>query len=285
VTATSATGTRRLQAHGVEHVTALLESDFGRLSRGSWAVGNHYLLDALDRGEHDRFVLWPGDDPVAVVYAGPTGTVVPAGDPAAGSALAQAAEDAGWRILIGDAPIFRAILAGAGRALFRRKPSAREQRFMVAGPAAAQTGRLECLRRARRDDLDQLTDFACRLHVEDRMGPPISRTGRAAVRTRMQDSVDRGATWVVERDGAPVGKVDLSLRSRRRGAQIAGVFVASEWRGRGLASGAVTTLTADLLADGFPVVTLHVRSDNAPAIAAYTRAGYTDQGAWLLALR
>nr|MBA2579026.1 GNAT family N-acetyltransferase [Euzebyaceae bacterium] len=40
-----------------------------------------------------------------------------------------------------------------------------------------------------------------------------------------------------------------------------------------------------LLADGFPVVTLHVRSDNAPAIAAYTRAGYTDQGAWLLALR
>jgi ribosomal protein S18 acetylase RimI-like enzyme len=40
-----------------------------------------------------------------------------------------------------------------------------------------------------------------------------------------------------------------------------------------------------LLGQGLAGVTLHVRSDNGSAIAAYRRAGYVDRGAWLLAIR
>ncbi|MDP9406059.1 MAG: GNAT family N-acetyltransferase, partial [Actinomycetota bacterium] len=140
-------------------------------------------------------------------------------------------------------------------------------------------------RRATARDVDALTEHACRLHVEDRMGPPIARSNRPAVRARMSDSIVRGLTFVVERNGVAVAKLDLSLRSRRRGAQIAGVYVMPAYRGQGIAGGAVATLARELLAEGLPGVTLHVRADNAAAIAAYRRAGLTDRGPWTLALR
>lgn len=276
----------RLNRAGTPHVVGLLERDFGRAEPGQWAFTNHYLLDALDRGEFDRFIVWPTHDPVAVLYFGATGTLVPAGDPAAAVALAETADQTGWRVLIGDLPITQALLDSASRVLFWRKVSAREQRFMAATRASVPDHDPPGgFRLAVPSDLERLTDFACQLHVEDRMGPPISRSGRGAVRSRMAESVAQSATWVVEREGAVVAKVDLSMRSRRRGAQLAGVYVAVEWRGRGIATGAVRALTRQLLDDGHPVVSLHVRADNAPAIAAYRRAGFKDERPWLLALR
>ena len=100
----------------------------------------------------------------------------------------------------------------------------------------------------------------------------------------MRDSIRRGTTWVIERD-AIVAKVDVSLASPQRGAQIAGVFVHRAWRGRGLAARAVAAVSAELIADGLPGVTLHVRADNPAGRAAYARAGFVDRGSWMLALR
>ena len=37
--------------------------------------------------------------------------------------------------------------------------------------------------------------------------------------------------------------------------------------------------------DRCAAVSLHVRSDNVAAIRAYERAGFVDEGAWILALR
>jgi hypothetical protein len=276
----------RLTRAGAARVMDALERDFGRLPEGEWAHAHHYLLDALDRGEHGRFVVWPGNDPVAVLYCGSTGTLVPAGNAAAAAAFAEIAEQTGWRILIGDLPIAEAMLEQPSRALFRRRISARQQRFMTATAASVESGEPPTgLRLAVGSDLEQLTDFACQLHIEDQMGPPISRSGRAAVRSRMLESIIQSATWVVERNGMPVAKIDLSLRSRRRGAQIAGVFVAPRWRNLGIAREAVRAVAHELLDDGLPVVSLHVRADNASAIAAYRRAGFQDQRPWLLALR
>lgn len=287
---------QRLDARGIDRVVALLER--GRREWPDDGVLRHQqLLDALDRGAHDRFVAWPPRRPVGVLYTGGGGTVVPAGDPAAGPPLAEAAERTGWRVLIGDAPIGHSLLEAGPRGLFRRRPSAREQRFMVALPGAARPrdgGRdasaapgseVATMRRARREDVDVLTDYACRLHVEDRMGPPITAAGRDAVRARMVDSVARGATWVAERDGTVVAKIDIALHSRTRGAQIAGVYVDASARGLGVAGAAIADVTRRLLDEGLPGVTLHVRADNQPAIAAYRRAGFTDRGPWVLALR
>jgi ribosomal protein S18 acetylase RimI-like enzyme len=282
---------RRLEADQVARTTALLERDFDRppqVSRaGSPALPNAVLLDALDNGEHHRFLLWPGDEPVALLFASGTGTLVPAGDPAAVPALAEPAERIGWRVLIGDARISQGLLDALPGGVFRRRIRAREQRFMAyeAGEELPPGDAPEGFRRARARDLEPLVDFACRLHVEDLMGPPIARTSRGGVRARMQETIDRGTTFVVERGGVAVAKADLSLRSRRRGAQIAGVYVDAAVRGQGIATGLIRSLVRMLTAEGIPSVSLHVRADNAPAIAAYARAGMSDRGSWVLALR
>jgi uncharacterized protein len=275
---------RSMRRSDLPEVVHLLETDFGREPGIGWQR-HQFLLDAIDRGELDRFAVWPQRDIAAVVYVGTGGTVVPAGDPHAGAALAGAADGSAWRVLIGDAPIARAVMSASSRGVFRRRATAREQRFLVGVSVPAATPAPEGMRLAGLDDLPAITEMACLLHVEDEMGPPIPRASRAGVRSRMRDSILRGTTWVVERQGRPVAKVDLSIASTLRGAQIAGVYVDRAFRGLGIAGDCVAAISRQLLDAGLPVVTLHVRGDNTPALRAYARAGFVDRGAWLLALR
>jgi uncharacterized protein len=249
------------------------------------SLAHQFLLDALDRGDVGRFYVWARDEAMAVCYLGESGTALPAGHPDGGEALAVALDAVTWRVVIGDAALAVRIVETSSRGLLRRRPRGREQRFMVQEGSPRRRPTVPGLRRARTGDLDTLTAFACALHVEDEMGPPIGRTGRVAVRARMRDSVVAGATWVVERDGRPVAKIDAALRSPRWGAQIAGVYVDPAWRARGLAGDAVAAVSEELRAEHMPGVTLHVRADNVPALRAYERAGFVDRGAWILALR
>ena len=274
----------RLDDATLPQVVDLLAHDFGRSGPPDGVLANQVLLDALDRGEQQRFLVWPNTDPRAVMYMSGVGTLVPAGDAAAGPAFAAAAERAGWRVLVGDAPLSEALLDAYPRGLFRRRPAGREQRFM-ATTAPSDLPRPLGFRRGTYEDVPVLTDFACALHVEDQMGPPLARSTRPAVRARMADSVAHGLTYVVERDRVVVAKFDLSLHSRDRGAQIAGVYVEPDYRGQGITTGAIAAMVRELLLDGLPGVTLHVRADNAAAIAAYRKAGLTDRGAWTLAIR
>lgn len=275
----------RLDAADLDRVRQLLHDDFGRQPQPYAALANQVLLDAIDRGERERFLVWPPDDVRAVLYVSPIGTIVPAGDAAAGQAFAAAVERSGWRVMVGDAVIAEAMLDAYPRGLFRRRPSGREQRFMTALTAAGDVPRAKGFRRATYDDVAVLTEYACSLHVEDEMGPPLSRAARPAVRARMADSVAHGLTYVVERDRRVVAKFDVSLHSRDRGAQIAGVYVEPDYRGQGITGQAIAAIIRELTGSGLPGVTLHVRSDNMPAIAAYRRAGMVDRGAWTLAIR
>lgn len=277
----------RLRLAEVPEVITALEQDFGRLPQGLWDPRHHYLLDALDRQESQRFIVWGDDRPRSVVHIGLTGTVVPAGDPRGAAELAPFVDRSRWRIMIGDEAITAALLdLGGGRSWWRRRPSVRVQRFMTVDHTTIPSiGPVDGFRRGSYTDLGWLEEFACQLHVEDQMGPPLQGTARVSVRQRMAESVDRGMTWVVERSGQPVAKVDLSLHSVSRGAQVAGVFVHPSWRGRGIAGTMVNALSRELLSSGMPVVSLHVRDDNEPAIHAYRNAGYVQRGNWLLALR
>lgn len=276
----------RLRLSDVPDLVGALESDFGRLPPDQWDPRHHYLLDALDRQESQRFVVWGDRAPRAVVHLGLSGTVVPAGDPRGAADLAPFVERSRWRIMIGDEPVARALLEHSGsRSWWRRRPTVRIQRFLATDGQHVDGASVEGFRRGWRQDLDVLEEFACALHVEDRMGTPLQGTARAGVRHRMAESVDRGMTWVVERQGRAVAKADLSLHSLRRGAQIAGVYVDPDHRGQGIAHGLIAQLSRELLASGLPVVSLHVRDDNDRAIRAYRRAGFTERGRWLLALR
>jgi uncharacterized protein len=239
----------------------------------------------LDRGDHRRCLVWPADEPRAVCHVGAGGRLLPAGDPAASAALAGALGGDNWRVLIGEQAIGDALVKAWGRRLWRRT-SVREQRYMRVLPEEiAEVPPPEGMRSARMTDLDPVTELAARLHVEDLMRPPLSRAGRGSVRTRMAESIRRGDTFVVERDGAVLAKTDVSLYSRSRGAQIAGVYVDDRVRGQGIATTLVAAVARSLVLEGLPGVTLHVRRDNAPAHRAYRRAGFVDRGALTLALR
>jgi len=277
----------RLPPDGVARLAQRLEHDFGRVDTPTEGVVAHqFLLDALDRGEYRAMTVWPtAEEPQGVCYVGAGGLIVPGGVPGSASPLAAAVRSSGWRVLVGDLEIGRAIVDDAGTGLFRRRPYAREQRLMVAEqrPPAPPGG--GGLRRASSSDLDVLTEFACGLHVEDHMGPPLSRGGRSSVRQRVSAGIRRGTSWVVEADGRVVAKIDVSIESGRRGAQLAGVYVEASWRGRGVARRGIAALTTRLLDAGMPFVTLHVRADNTPAIHAYEAAGFAQRRRWLLALR
>lgn len=276
----------RLPRAGVAQLIDRLETDFGRTAdRREGSTAAQFLLDLLDRGEHRTLTVWPVGDPIGVYYHGSGGLVVPAGLPEAAGPLAAAIRATGWRVLVGDLTIGGAVVDDAGSGLFRRRPYAREQHLMVrtAWSPAAVGG--SPVRRATAGDTEVLTEFACGLHVEDRMGPPLSRSGRASVRQRVANSVRRGSSWVLERDGRVVAKVDVAIDSRRRGAQLAGVYVAADARGRGVARSVVGEVASHMLGRGLPAVTLHVRADNEPAIRAYRAAGFVPLRRWILALR
>lgn len=277
----------RLSRDRVARLVELLELDFGRTADPrQGTVAHQFLLDALDRGEHRSMTVWPpSGDPAGVCYVGAGGLVVPGGLPTAAAPLAAAVRSSGWRVLVGDLAIGQAVVDIAGSGLFRRRPYAREQRLMVADRRPPTPTGPTGLRRAELGDLELLTDFAAGLHVEDQMGPPLSRSGRTSVQQRVANSVRRGSSWVIEVDDRVVAKIDVSIESRRRGAQLAGVYVDERWRGRGLARRAIAELTARLLDAGLPSVTLHVRADNTPAISAYEAAGFEQRRRWLLALR
>lgn len=286
VAASSDSHAGRLDRDGVAQLTQLLEDDFGRATQPFEGVAaNQFLLDALDRGEHRSMSVWPANAPVGVCYVGAGGLVVPAGLSEAASPLAAAVRPSGWRILVGDLTLGEAIVEQSGAGLFRRRAYAREQRLMVLDTAAGAPEHCPGLRRATLGDLERLTDFACGLHVEDQMGPPLSRSGRSAVQQRVAASIRRGSSWTIERSGRPVGKIDVSIQSRRRGGQLAGVFVDPHERGQGLARRAIADLAHRLVRAGIPCVTLHVRADNQPALRAYEAAGFTQRRRWLLALR
>lgn len=265
-------------------VRALLEDPNPHGHAIAGVLRHQQLLDALDRGDFRRLLMWPEEDPVAVAHISGAGTLTVAGAEDAGADLGAYLAGSGWRVMLGDASLANRILEAMPKGLRRWRTRVREQRFMATRDPAP-LGAPECLRLATEADLDAVTELACRLHVEDRMGPPLARSARGGVAERMRSSIAREATWVVEREGGVVAKFDVSLRTQRYGAQIAGVYVDGRWRGQGIATTGVAAVTRRLLDEGLPGVTLHVRSDNHAGRRAYERAGFADGGAWTLALR
>ena len=271
----------------VPHMIAALERGFGATPPGREAILFHQgLLDVLDRGGHGRCLVWPARDPVAICHVGIGGRILPAGDPDGAAPLADAIGAQNWRVVIGDLPLSDAMMKLWTRGLFRRRYTVREQRYMRILPEdVAAIAPPEGMRTARAGDLDEVAELAARLHVEDLMRPPLSRSGRASVRARMAESIDRGDTFVVERAGRVVAKTDVSMYSRSRGAQIAGVYVEERARAQGLATGLVAAVARTLVLEGLPGVTLHVRSDNEAAKRAYVAAGFVDVRPLTLAVR
>lgn len=131
--------------------------------------------------------------------------------------------------------------------------------------------RIDGLRPAVPADLSRLVPLAVAMHREDLGEDPLRPDADAYVR-HVGMRVASGRVFVVEQGGKLLFKVDLGTRCTW-GAQLEGVYTVPEARGQGIARRALATLCDQLLRD-LPRITLHVREDNAPAVALYERLGF-----------
>ena len=136
------------------------------------------------------------------------------------------------------------------------------------GTAARELVRAE-LRPAQRADRDRLLQATLLLNASDLKLDP-ARVDRRWLRDTIDERIAEGSTRVLGPVGGPWCKLDYGSDGPG-GRVLEGVFTFPEFRGQGLAA----ALVASCLAETPGGVLLHVGQHNAPARAAYARAGMT----------
>lgn len=269
--------------------TGELETISGRLQRWPCPAGgaarHMFALSAIESFGAEPLRIAADDErwAVAVVFSGRL--LVPCGD--AEAIRATIAPVRRWRLLVGDVEAGDAMLERTG---IDEGLIVHDQRFMTVEhdgvPSAAEMPD-PGLRRAEAQDVDRLADLAVRLHVDDRFGPHPGRVGWRGYRARLETTVQQGLVYCVGPIGAPVLKLERSVSSRRFGVQLAGIVADPSVRGEGVGRAAVAAAVRGALVEGprDRPISLHVRSDNVRAIAAYQAAGFFDREAWRLAVR
>jgi hypothetical protein len=126
------------------------------------------------------------------------------------------------------------------------------------------------VRRATMDDLDEVTELRCRFEVE------YFHTRRTNVSTSWCRDIARRyihqGVYVAERAGEIISMVAVEAAALDV-AQVGAVYTNERYRGQGLAKSVVSAICKELLGHKNQV-TLTVRRDNTPALAAYRAIGF-----------
>jgi predicted GNAT family acetyltransferase len=128
------------------------------------------------------------------------------------------------------------------------------------------------LRAATLADLDRLVPACAAAHELELGIDPVARDSET-FRFRTEAQIDEGRSWLWLEDDVVLFKAEASAWTPAA-VQIQQVWVDPEARGRGYATRGMRDLCR-LLLEKTPIVTLFVRSENAPAIALYERIGMT----------
>jgi len=120
-------------------------------------------------------------------------------------------------------------------------------------------------------DEERVLRLSAAMYTEEMGENPLARDP-TAYRRRIRVLTSRGWTYVYDVDGDLQFKMDIGCASRR-GAQIQGVFVPPELRGRGVATRAMAAC-CQLAFQRHPSLSLYVNDFNDPAVALYERLGF-----------
>ncbi|SCG36663.1 GNAT family N-acetyltransferase [Micromonospora inositola] len=133
------------------------------------------------------------------------------------------------------------------------------------------------VRRVRGGEVDRLFPAAVAMYTEEVGVSPLVEDGGRGYRRRVADLVRAGRAYARFVDGKVVFKAELAVVTRRT-AQVQGVWVAPEWRGRGIATPAMAAVVRDALVRVAPTVSLYVNDFNLPARRVYERCGFRPVG-------
>jgi hypothetical protein len=141
----------------------------------------------------------------------------------------------------------------------------------LSGPAAVPADRL--VRRVRLDELNVLMPACVAMFTEEVGVSPIGADGGAAYRARVAELIRAGRAFARIENGQVIFKAEVGSATPHA-CQVQGVWVNPERRGEGLAAAGMATVVAEAQRSIAPVVSLYVNDFNAPARAAYRRAGF-----------
>ncbi|MBF4160499.1 GNAT family N-acetyltransferase [Nocardioides acrostichi] len=129
------------------------------------------------------------------------------------------------------------------------------------------------VRRTTRADLDLLYPACVAMYTEEVGVSPEAGGGGALYRARVMQLVSRGWSFARFDSGRLVFKAEVACTSPHA-AQIQGVWVPPDLRGRGLATAGMAAVAAAVRADIAPAVSLYVNDWNTAARRSYERVGF-----------
>jgi uncharacterized protein len=133
------------------------------------------------------------------------------------------------------------------------------------------------VRLARPDEIDVFWPAAVHMYTEEVGVSPMAEDNGRAHRARVARLLHTQRSYVRMVDGEVVFKADLAAISRQT-VQIQGVWVAPQWRGRGIGAAGMAAVVRDALRRVAPTVSLYVNDYNTPARRLYRRCGFRQVG-------
>jgi predicted GNAT family acetyltransferase len=113
---------------------------------------------------------------------------------------------------------------------------------------------------------------------------PLAGDGGLLYQARVAELVGSGRSFArLDEHGNVMFKAEIGAATPQA-CQIQGVWVAPEYRGRGLAAPGMAAVLRYALADVAPVVSLYVNDYNTAARRTYRRVGFREVGAFMSVL-
>jgi predicted GNAT family acetyltransferase len=139
------------------------------------------------------------------------------------------------------------------------------------------------VRLVRPDEIDLLFPAAVAMYTEEVGVSPLIDDGGRGYRRRVTELVRSKRAYARFHHGEVIFKAELAIITRRT-TQVQGVWVAPEWRGRGIAAAAMAAVVRDALRRVAPTVSLYVNDYNTPARRVYARCGFQSAGSFATVL-
>ncbi|QLE74237.1 GNAT family N-acetyltransferase [Streptomyces rectiverticillatus] len=139
------------------------------------------------------------------------------------------------------------------------------------------------VRRIRKDEMEVIMPACVAMFTEEVGVSPLAGDGGLLYQARVAELVGSGRSFARIEDGHVVFKAEIGAATPRA-CQIQGVWVAPEYRGRGLSVTGMAAVLRYALTEVSPVVSLYVNDYNTAARAAYRRVGFEETGAFMSVL-
>ncbi|MGW4946794.1 GNAT family N-acetyltransferase [Actinoplanes sp. NPDC004185] len=132
-------------------------------------------------------------------------------------------------------------------------------------------------------EVDQLFPAAVAMYTEEVGVSPLVDDGGRGYKRRISELVRSKRAYARFVGDRVVFKAELAIVTRRT-TQVQGVWVDPEFRGHGMAAGAMAAVLRDALRRVAPTVSLYVNDYNAPARRLYARCGFVPNGSFATVL-